>query len=54
MIYAGIDIAKSSHVIGATDERGRDAAKPMQQMQPAQQVQERPASRAPQGQAPQA
>ena len=30
MIYAGIDIAKSSHVIGATDERGRDAAKPMQ------------------------
>ena len=30
MIYAGIDIAKSSHVIGATDEPGRDAAKPMQ------------------------
>ena len=30
MIYAGIDIAKSSHVIGATDERGRVAAKPMQ------------------------
>lgn len=30
MIYAGIDIAKSSHVIGATDERGKDAARPMQ------------------------
>ena len=30
MIYAGIDIAKNSHVIGATDERGKDAAKPMQ------------------------
>ena len=30
MIYAGIDIAKSSHVIGAVDERGKDAAKPMQ------------------------
>lgn len=29
MIYAGIDIAKNDHVIGATDERGRDAAKPM-------------------------
>lgn len=29
MIYAGIDIAKSSHVIGATDERGKDAARPM-------------------------
>lgn len=30
MIYAGIDIAKSSHVIGATDERGKGAARPMQ------------------------
>ena len=30
MIYAGIDIARSSHVIGAVDERGKDAAKPMQ------------------------
>ena len=30
MIYAGIDIAKNDHVIGATDERGKDAAKPMQ------------------------
>ena len=30
MIHAGIDIAKSSHVIGAVDERGKDAAKPMQ------------------------
>ena len=30
MIYAGIDVAKSSHVIGAVDERGKDAAKPMQ------------------------
>jgi transposase len=30
MIYAGIDIAKNSHVIGATDDRGKDAAKPMQ------------------------
>ncbi|WP_139650972.1 IS110 family transposase [Raoultibacter phocaeensis] len=29
MIYAGIDIAKNEHVVGATDERGRDAAKPM-------------------------
>lgn len=29
MIYAGIDIAKNKHVIGATDERGKDAAKPM-------------------------
>lgn len=29
MIYAGIDIAKNEHVIGATDERGKDAAKPM-------------------------
>ena len=29
MIYAGIDIAKSEHVIGATDERGKDAARPM-------------------------
>ena len=28
MIYAGIDIAKNEHVIGATDERGKDAAKP--------------------------
>ena len=30
MIYAGIDIAKNEHVIGAVDERGKDAAKPMQ------------------------
>ena len=30
MSYAGIDIAKSSHVIGEVDERGKDAAKPMQ------------------------
>lgn len=30
MIYAGIDIAKNSHVVGATDDRGKDAAKPMQ------------------------
>lgn len=29
MIYAGIDIAKNDHVIGAVDERGKDAAKPM-------------------------
>ena len=30
MIYAGIDIAKNDHVVGATDERGKEAAKPMQ------------------------
>ena len=30
LIYAGIDIAKNEHVIGAVDERGKDAAKPMQ------------------------
>ena len=29
MTYAGIDIAKNKHAIGATDERGKDAAKPM-------------------------
>lgn len=29
MIYAGIDIAKNDHVVGATDEHGRDASKPM-------------------------
>lgn len=29
MIYAGIDIAKGEHVIGAIDERGANAAKPM-------------------------
>lgn len=29
LIYAGVDIAKNDHVIGATDERGLDAAKPM-------------------------
>ena len=29
MIYAGIDIAKNAHVVGATDEHGRDASKPM-------------------------
>ena len=30
LIYAGIDIAKGEHAIGATDDRGKDAAKPMQ------------------------
>lgn len=29
MIYAGIDIAKNDHVIGAIDELGNNAAKPM-------------------------
>ena len=30
MIYAGIDIAKNNHVIGATDKRGKIVCKPMQ------------------------
>lgn len=29
MIYAGIDIAKRDHVIGAVDERGKEIAGPM-------------------------
>ena len=29
MIYAGVDIAKMDHVIGAVDEAGAEAAKPM-------------------------
>ena len=29
MIYAGVDIAKADHVIGAVDETGAEAAKPM-------------------------
>lgn len=29
MIYAGVDIAKADHVIGAIDERGDEVAKPM-------------------------
>ena len=29
MIYAGVDIAKTDHVIGAVDEAGAEAAKPM-------------------------
>ena len=29
MIYAGVDIAKVDHVIGAVDERGREACRPM-------------------------
>lgn len=29
MIYAGVDIAKTDHVIGAVDETGAEAAKPM-------------------------
>ena len=29
MIYAGIDIAKNEHVIGAIDERGEEIARPM-------------------------
>ncbi len=29
MIYAGIDIAKSDHVVGAVDDGGRQVAKPM-------------------------
>ncbi len=30
MLYAGIDIAKHDHVIGATDDQGRNVCKPMQ------------------------
>lgn len=30
MIYAGVDIAKTGHVIGAVDETGAEVAKPMQ------------------------
>ena len=29
MIYAGVDIAKMDHVIGAVDETGAEAARPM-------------------------
>lgn len=29
MIYAGVDIAKADHVIGAVDERGSEACRPM-------------------------
>ena len=29
MIYAGVDIAKTDHVIGAVDETGTEVAKPM-------------------------
>lgn len=29
MLYAGIDIAKCDHVVGAVDERGRALSKPM-------------------------
>lgn len=29
MIYAGVDIAKTDHVIGAVDERGAEACRPM-------------------------
>ena len=29
MIYAGVDIAKMDHVIGAVDETGAEVAKPM-------------------------
>lgn len=29
MLFAGIDIAKYDHVIGAVDERGRSLSKPM-------------------------
>lgn len=29
MIYAGVDIAKVDHVIGAVDERGSEACGPM-------------------------
>ena len=30
MIYAGVDIAKVDHVIGAVDETGAEVARPMQ------------------------
>ncbi|RNM37357.1 IS110 family transposase, partial [Slackia isoflavoniconvertens] len=29
MIYAGVDIAKTDHVIGAVDERGAEMRPPM-------------------------
>lgn len=29
MIYAGVDIAKTDHVIGAVDERGAEACRPL-------------------------
>ncbi|KGI72189.1 hypothetical protein HMPREF9458_01923, partial [Eggerthella lenta 1_1_60AFAA] len=29
MIYAGVDIAKTDHVIGAVDERGAEMCPPM-------------------------
>ena len=29
MIYAGVDVAKADHVIGAVDERGSELCKPM-------------------------
>lgn len=29
MIYAGVDIAKMDHVIGAVDETGAEVARPM-------------------------
>ena len=29
MIYAGVDIAKMDHVIGAVDERGAEACRPL-------------------------
>lgn len=29
MIYAGVDIAKADHLIGAVDERGAKACRPM-------------------------
>ena len=29
MIYAGVDIAKMDHVIGAVDERGAEMCRPM-------------------------
>ena len=29
MIYAGVDIAKTDHVIGAVDERGAEMCRPM-------------------------
>lgn len=29
MIYAGVDIAKTDHVIGAVDERGTETCRPM-------------------------
>ena len=29
MIYAGVDIAKTDHVIGAVDERGAEVCRPL-------------------------